>query len=113
MMPGVTHLPVPSTLIASDGACTVAPTATIWPSRNRIDACGISCPAAVMIVALVITTGREGWRWYVDGYWGRLTLRLSAAVLVAPPPRGAGVAAAAGTAAGAARRPLGGPARPH
>src|SRR5213080_3269989 len=35
--PGVTHLPVPSTTVASLGASTFVPTATIRPLRNRIE----------------------------------------------------------------------------
>ncbi|HEV2751475.1 MAG TPA: hypothetical protein VGV12_13215 [Gemmatimonadales bacterium] len=48
---------------------------------------------AVMIVALRIKTGGLGWRWYVDGYWGRLTLMLSA-VETAGVASGAGAGAA-------------------
>jgi hypothetical protein len=62
MTPGVTHLPVPSTTTASAGASTVVPTATMRPSRNRIDPPWISCPVAVMIVALRITTAGFGRR---------------------------------------------------
>src|SRR5439155_391167 len=58
--PGVTYLPVPSTTTASAGACTVAPTATMRPSLNRIEPLAISCPAAVRIVALRISTGGLG-----------------------------------------------------
>ncbi len=61
--PGVTYLPVPSTTTASAGASTFAPTATIRPSLSRIEPLAISCPVAVMIVALRITTGGLAWRW--------------------------------------------------
>src|SRR6266550_689901 len=72
MIPGVTHLPVPSTTTASEGgASTVAPTATMRPSRSRIDPPAISWPVAVMIVALRISTGGLACRWYVEGYCGR------------------------------------------
>src|SRR6266705_4843844 len=78
MMPGVTYLPVPSTTIASAGACTLAPTATMRPSLNRIEPLAISWPAAVMIVAFLMSTGALACRWYVDGYCGRSTLLESA-----------------------------------
>src|SRR5690348_18005015 len=67
MIPGVTYFPVPSTTTASAGAVTAAPTATIRPSLNRIEPLAISSPAAVMIVAFLITTGGLGCRLYVDG----------------------------------------------
>ncbi len=64
MIPGVTYLPVPSTWIAAGGGVvdTPAPTAAILPSRSRIEPPRISCPVAVMIVALVMSTGGYGWR---------------------------------------------------
>src|SRR5262245_10659225 len=71
MIPGVTNLPVPSTTIALSGASTLWPTATMCPSRSRIEPPTISVPVAVRIVALRISTGREGRRWYVDGYCAR------------------------------------------
>src|SRR6266542_5673280 len=79
MIPGVTHLPVPSTTTASAGASTVAPTATMRPSRSRIDPPAISWPVAVMIVALRINTGGLACRWYVEGYCGRAPVSPAAA----------------------------------
>ncbi|PYP95479.1 MAG: hypothetical protein DMD34_06690 [Gemmatimonadetes bacterium] len=96
--PGVTNFPVPSTTTAPVGTSTFAPTATILPSLNAIEPVGISCPVAVMIVALRITTGGLGWRTYVEGYCSRPTLVLSALA--------AGVAAAAGAGVCPARAPL-------
>src|SRR6266550_1225429 len=75
--PGVTYLPVPSTITASAGASTFSPTATMRPSLKVITPFRISWPVAVMIVALRIATGGLGWRRYVDGYCARWTLRLS------------------------------------
>src|SRR5213593_5074779 len=91
--PGVTYLPVPSTTAAPAGASTLAPTATMRPSLNRTDPLRISWPAAVMSVALRISTGALGWRWYVDGYCARNTLVLSALA-----PGAAGVAVETGRA---------------
>src|ERR1044071_4829246 len=76
--PGVTYFPVPSTTTASAGASTFVPSATILPSFSTMEPLGISCPVAVMIVALRMTTGGLGWRAYVDGYCARATLVLSA-----------------------------------
>lgn len=67
MIPGVTYLPVPSITTASDGAVTEVPTATILPSRSRIDAFCIIGPAAVIIVALRMSVVREGNGVYVLG----------------------------------------------
>ena len=56
--PGVTKRPVPSTTTASAGALILSvPTETTLPSANRIEACCISGPAAVRIVAFRINTG--------------------------------------------------------
>src|SRR5262245_42570241 len=74
IIPGVTNLPVPSTTVASAGAVTAAPTAIMRPSRSRMDPFEITCPVAVMIVALRINTGALACRWYVVGYCARLTL---------------------------------------
>src|SRR5207247_10595591 len=95
--PGVTNFPVPSTTTAPVGTSTFAPTATILPSLNAIEPVGISCPVAVMIVALRITTGGLGWRTYVEGYWSRPSLVLSAVA--------AGVGSAAGRAGSPGRVP--------
>src|SRR2546430_472632 len=95
---GVTIFPFPSTTPAPVGTWPFAPTATILPSLNAIEPLGISCPVAVMIVALRITTGGFGWRTYVEGYCGRPTLVLSALA--------AGVGAAAGGGGCPARGPL-------
>ena len=64
MMPGVTNFPVPSTTwsVASGGAATSRPTATILPSRSRTDAFGSSWPAPVRTVAFRISTGGLGRR---------------------------------------------------
>src|SRR5262245_20471770 len=67
MMPGVTYLPPPSMMTASAGAVTVAPTLTIRPPCIRIAPFGIVGPAAVMIVTLRITVGRDGYGTYVLG----------------------------------------------
>src|SRR5207249_2033184 len=58
--PGVTYFPVPSTTATSAGASTFSPTATIRPSLSRMDPLRISCPVAVMMVALRISTGGLG-----------------------------------------------------
>src|SRR4051812_41795358 len=93
MTPGVTYLPVPSMTTASAGASTVAPTATIFPSRTTRAPWGMRGPAAVRIVALRITVGREGKRAYVLG-------KGSAFGVESPPrlaaPADDGVAAVAG-----------------
>src|SRR5688572_3488696 len=65
--PGVTYLPVPSMTTASAGAFTVAPISTILPSRRRIDPLRIAGPAAVIMVALRMTVGRDGYGTYVLG----------------------------------------------
>src|SRR5207247_2440314 len=57
-----TDVPAPPTTTPSLGASTFAPTATIRPSSNRIEPLRISCPVAVMIVALRIRTGGLGCR---------------------------------------------------
>src|SRR5690349_16991884 len=57
MMPGVTYLPVPSTTIASAGASTVCPTATILPSRSST-APTKAGPIADSMVAFRMTVGR-------------------------------------------------------
>ena len=44
MSPGVTHLPVASIRVASDGIVTLAPTAAIFPSRIRTVASAIFGP---------------------------------------------------------------------
>ena len=44
MIPGVTNLPPASMTVASAGTSTVAPTATILPSRTRIVPFGIDGP---------------------------------------------------------------------
>src|SRR5919109_1280499 len=67
MRPGVTNLPLPSITTASDGASTELPTATIFPSRIRIEPFSTRGPAAVRIVALRMTVGREGNGVYVLG----------------------------------------------
>jgi len=69
MMPGVTYFPCASIVTtASAGVATFAPTATILPSRSRIDPLRITGPAAVRIVALRISVARDGNGAYVDGY---------------------------------------------
>ncbi len=60
MIPGVTHLPVPSTTTAPAGASTLAPTAATLPSRRRTEPRAMRSPAAVRMVALVMSTGWEG-----------------------------------------------------
>src|SRR5688572_716632 len=68
MMPGVTHLPLASITWAPAGAFTVAPTALILPFSSRTAPLAITGPAAVRIVALRMTVGRDGNGWYVDAY---------------------------------------------
>ena len=58
--PGVTHLPLASITTASAGALTFWPTATIFPFCSRIEPRSIAGPAAVRIIALRMTVGREG-----------------------------------------------------
>lgn len=67
MIPGVTYLPVPSITTASAGAVTEVPTATILPSRSRIEAFCIVGPAAVIIVAFLISVVCDGNGTYVLG----------------------------------------------
>src|ERR1700686_1984422 len=67
MMPGVTYLPAPSMTIASAGALTAAPTAAIFPFWSRIAPFRIIGPAAVRMLTLRITVGREGNGVYVLG----------------------------------------------
>ena len=59
MMPGVTHLPVPSTRVASAGACSAVPTATILPSRSSTSASSRRWPVPVSTVACWISTGGD------------------------------------------------------
>src|SRR5256885_13256563 len=67
MIPGVTYLPVPSMTIASDGAVTLAPTCAILPFTSNTDPLRIVGPAAVRIVTLRITVGRDANARYVLG----------------------------------------------
>src|SRR5688572_11945507 len=67
MMPGVTYLPAPLMTIASAGALTLAPTATIFPPCMRIAPFGIVGPAAVSIVTFRMTVGRDAYGTYVLG----------------------------------------------
>src|SRR3970282_2000740 len=67
MTPGVTYFPVPSTTWASEGTVTLAPTATILPSRSRMVPLGIAGPVAVRMVALRMATGPDGTGRYVLG----------------------------------------------
>ena len=67
MTPGVTHLPLPSTRIASAGASRLAPTATMRPSRISTPALSRRVPVPVSTVAPVISTGGEAIGWYVLG----------------------------------------------
>ena len=67
MMPGVTYLPAPSITSASAGASTVAPTSAILPSRMSTLPLRIVGPAAVRIVTLRISVGRDGNGGYVLG----------------------------------------------
>ena len=64
MMPGVTHLPVPSITMRAGGRVDGRrrPRA-ILPSRSRIAPFRIAGPAAVRIVALRMSVGREGSGW--------------------------------------------------
>ncbi len=59
MIPGVTNLPPASITVVPAGTSTVAPTATIFPSRTRMVPFGITGPAAVSSVALRIANGGE------------------------------------------------------
>src|SRR4051812_33529167 len=59
MMPGVTYLPVPSITTASLGAVVVAPTSAIFPSRSSTLPPRIVGPAAVRMVTLRISVGRD------------------------------------------------------
>ena len=54
--PGVTNLPVPSTMVAPDGICTLAPIAVILPSRITIVPLLMVPFDTVMRVALRIAT---------------------------------------------------------
>ncbi len=63
MIPGVTHLPAPSTTAAPAGASTVWPTAAILPPCISTEPRSMRSPAAVSTVALVIRTGWEGRGW--------------------------------------------------
>ncbi len=61
MMPGVTHLPVPSMIVTPAGrAVSEPPTATILPSANTITPFSIRWPVAVRIVAPRMAVGRDG-----------------------------------------------------
>ena len=97
MMPGVTHRPLASTTTASAGAGTVWPTATILPSLSRTDPRSMIGPAAVRIVALRMSVGRDGSRAYVDGY---------ASWTIAPCAPGADAGCCARTAGGTAARAM-------
>src|SRR6476661_1951415 len=59
MIPGVTYLPVPSMTTASDGAVTLVPTSAILPSRRSTLPLRMVGPAAVRIVTLRISVGRD------------------------------------------------------
>ena len=63
MMPGVTHLPVPSTRIASAGTCRPVPTATMRPSCISTSAPSRRVPVPVSTVAPLMSTGGEATRW--------------------------------------------------
>src|SRR5205085_1616740 len=67
MTPGVTYLPVPSTITASAGATRLVPTPAILPSRRSTDALVSVGPAAVITVALRMNVVRDGNGWYVLG----------------------------------------------
>src|SRR5437868_4585887 len=67
MMPGVRYLPEPSTTRASAGGVTVVPTCAIRPFTSTTDPLRIVGPAAVMIVTLRITVGRDAKGRYVLG----------------------------------------------
>src|ERR1700738_3692229 len=98
-IPGVTYLPRASiTTTASAGVPTFAPTATIFPSRSRIDPLRIADPAAVRIVALRISVARDGNGTYVDGYG-------SANGTDTAPGPGVGVADGAGDGAACCAKP--------
>jgi hypothetical protein len=60
MMPGVTNLPVPSMITASAGAATCLPTAAIFPSLSNSEPPAMRGPAAVRMVTLVMSVGRDG-----------------------------------------------------
>src|SRR5215213_6634061 len=92
MMPGVTYLPAASMTTASAGAFTVAPTAEILPPCIRIAPFRIVGPAAVMMLTLRITVGRDGYATYVDGNGSAL------GALTAPAPGGVGVVVACAAA---------------
>src|SRR5690606_24335859 len=79
--PGVTHLPVPSTVIAPAGADRPWPTATISPPANSTSAPSRRVPVPVSTVALVISTGGAAMTAYVLGYasWAKLALARSPA----------------------------------
>src|SRR5690349_16113685 len=66
-MPGVSHLPCPSITTASDGASTLAPTLTIFPSRMSSAPLRMTGPAAVRMLTLRTTVVREGKGRYVLG----------------------------------------------
>src|SRR6202790_4015006 len=68
-IPGVTYFPRASmTRTRSAGVPMFAPTAAILPSRTRIEPSRIVGPAAVRIVACVISVACDGNGTYVDGY---------------------------------------------
>src|SRR5438045_5300300 len=62
MMPGVSHMPVPSTTAAEDGAFTAAPTAAILPACTHTDPCSMVPWLAVITVAFLMTIseGEDG-----------------------------------------------------
>src|SRR5450759_3240711 len=68
MMPGVIHLPVASITTASAGAVTSWPTATTLPFCSRSDPRSIAGPAAVRIVALRMTVGRDAAGLWVEAH---------------------------------------------
>src|SRR5689334_11915995 len=67
MIPGVTYLPVPSITSASAGAVTFAPTCAILPFVRSTAPLRIVGPAAVRIVTLRMTVGRDAYGRYVLG----------------------------------------------
>src|SRR6476469_967724 len=67
MNPGVTYFPPPSITTASDGAVTLAPTDSIFPSFRRIEPFVILGPAAVKMVTFLMTVVFDGKGLYVLG----------------------------------------------
>src|SRR5687768_13853739 len=96
MTPGVTHLPAASITTASAGAGMLAPTAAILPSRNNTEPRSIIGPVAVSTLALVMSVGRDGSAWYVDGNGSDGAAGADVVVV------GAGLGCVCGTAAGRA-----------